>query len=145
MYKNKSATNARARKDSQRRRRDCPNDCRDSCTSYPRYTGPTQCASLCETPGVNSLGHRTAARLTGRQTTTPACSPESDSMREAQPAIKSQQHLGGADYTRTAAVRCCVYASLAPAQPPPPAGLASGLTCISLPEKRMGRKLLSSY
>jgi hypothetical protein len=43
---------------------------------------------------------------------------------------KSQQHLGEADYTRTAAVRCCVYASLAPAQPPPPAGLASGLTCI---------------
>ncbi len=42
---------------------------------------------------------------------------------------KSQQHLGGADYTRTAAVRCCVCASLAPAQPPPPAGLASGLTC----------------
>ena len=63
-------------------------------------------------------------------------------LREAQPAQlqkfegqvrfnfeKSQQHLGGADYTRTAAVRRCVYASLAPAQPPPPAGLASGLTC----------------
>jgi hypothetical protein len=67
-------------------------------------------------------------------------------LREAQPAQaaqlqkfegqvrfnfeKSQQHLGGADYTRTAAVRCCVYASLAPAQPPPPAGLASGLPCM---------------
>jgi hypothetical protein len=27
--------------------------------------GPAQCASLCETPGVNSPGHRAAAHLTG--------------------------------------------------------------------------------
>jgi hypothetical protein len=113
--------------------------------------GPTQCASLCETPGVNSPGHRTAARLTVRQTTTPACSRESDGMREAQPAQfaaqKSQQHLGGpgADYTRTAAVRRCVYASLAPAQPPPAAGLASGLTCRVLSADRGTRFLWGPF
>ncbi len=48
MYKNKSATNARARKDSQRRRRDCPNDCRDSRQSHaPHIPGPDAAAHRC--------------------------------------------------------------------------------------------------
>jgi hypothetical protein len=109
--------------------------------------GPTQCASLCETPGVNNPGHRRLhASLADRPQHPPvrvnrhrtACEKLSQlnfkslkvrSDRFNFETWKSQQHLGGADYTRTAAVRCCVYASLAPAEPPPPAGLASGLTC----------------
>ena len=141
-------TNARARKDSQRRRRDCPNDCRDSRTSYPRARRSAhRCARrrVSTAPVTDSERLRASLADSDRPQHPPvrvnrtACE---SALREAQPAQlqkfegqvrfnfeKSQQHLGGADYTRTAAVRCCVYASLAPAQPPPPAGLASGLTC----------------
>jgi hypothetical protein len=54
-------------------------------------------------------------------------------MREAQPAEK----VNSASMERTTLelplYGATVYASLAPAQPPPPAGLASGLTCIIHP------------
>ena len=151
--KTKSATNARARKDSQRRRRDCPNDCRDSCTSYPRARrscahrcARRSCASLCETPGVNNPGHRRLhASLADRPQHPPvrvnrtACE---SALREAQPAQlqkfegqvrfnfeKSQQHLGGTDHTRTAAVRRCrvCFPCASPASSSCWAGLRFGL------------------
>ena len=75
----------------------------------------------------------TAAHPTGRQTTVTwtACSRESDGMREVQPAQRSQQSLGGTDYTRTAAVRNCrvCFPCASPASSSCWAGLIS--SCIS--------------
>ncbi len=109
MYNSTFATIARApsRRDGQRRRRNCRGDCRDSGASYPRRNAHNCARRRVSTTPVTEQWH-TPDRVW--QTTWRVSSRESDGMREAQAAQqaqKSHQHLGGTDYTRATAVRCC--------------------------------------
>ena len=128
MYKSKFARNARAHKDGQRRQRNCRRDCRDSRTSYPRRNAHRR-ARRRVSAGPVTKRHLNGGTLQSDHTTWPASWHESDGMQEAQPAQRSQQHLGGADYTRAAAVRCCraCFPCASPASSSSWAGLQSGL------------------
>ena len=124
MCKNKLpvAANARARKDGQRRRRNCRGDCRDSRTSYPRRNDHRCAGRRGSTAPVNERLH---TPLTD--------SPHALPVRANRAACEKFSQLKQVNKTsmeRTALeLQLCetaVYASLAPAQPPPPpAGLAS--------------------
>ena len=88
----------------------------------------------------------------GRQTAQPASSSwhESKNMREAHPTPKSQHHLGAADNTRAAAVRCCRagFPCASPASSSSWAGLRSRLysgcrtrTCTTVTVNPYGLKI----
>jgi hypothetical protein len=137
MYKSKFATNARARKDGQRRRRSCRGDCRDSRTSCPRRNAHRCARRRVSTATVTKRWHTgchtpLADRPHGPPLSWREC--ESDGMKEAQPALRSQQHLGGTDDPRAAAVRCCraCFSCASPASSSsPPLNLCSYLTpCV---------------
>ena len=96
LYNN---TIARARKESQRRPRNSRDERRESEDSYPQRNAHRGARGrVSTTPVTKAVAHRQTARSSWH---------EPNSMREARPAQKSQQRLGGADNTRAAAVRCC--------------------------------------
>ena len=106
----------------QRRQRtgtgNCPRDCRDSRTSYPRRNAH-RCARRRVSTGP--VTERWCTPLAVRQL------HESDGMQEAQLTQwhRSQQHLGGTDYTRPAAVRC--YRACSPCASPASSSSWAGL------------------
>ncbi len=121
--------NARARKDSlshsgwQRRRRNCRDECRESGASY-RQRNAHRCATrrISTTPVTKRRHARDKPPVTTNRT---ACERPSQLKR-----------VNSASVERTTTLRlrtsgAAVHASLAPAQPPPPAGLASGPACIT--------------
>ena len=120
------ATNARARKDSQRRRRNCRGDCRDSRTSYPRRNAHRCARRRGSTAPVIERPH---TLLADRPHGLPVCAN-----RTACEKFSQLKGVNKNSVKRTALeLQLCetaVYASLAPAQPPPPAGLASSLLVL---------------
>ena len=98
------ATNARARKDSQRRRRNCRGDCRDSRTSYPRRNAHRCARRRGSTAPVIERPH---TLLADRPHGLPVCANRTACEKFNQLLKRSQQNLGQIDCTRTAAVRNC--------------------------------------
>ena len=132
MYKNKSARNARARKDSQleRRRRNCRGDCRDS--------RARRSAHRCARRRVSTapVTERLHTSLTEWQTGLPH-DPPVRANRTACEKLSQLKEVNNTSVERTTLeLQLCetaVYASLAPAHPPPPAGLASSpLVCSNV-------------
>ena len=120
------ATNARARKDSQRRRRNCRGDCRDS--------RARRSAHRCARRRVSTapVTERLHTSLTEWQTGLPH-DPPVRANRTACEKLSQLKEVNNTPVERTTLelhwqlCETAVYASLAPAQPPPPAGLASSL------------------
>ena len=126
MYKSKFATKARAHKDGQRRQRNCRRDCRDSRTSYPRRNAH-RCARRRVSTGPVTTRWYTPVRPHG---------PPVGTNRTVCKKLSQLKEVNSTSVERTTLglplSRCgaAVHASLAPTQPPPPAGLASSPACI---------------
>jgi len=121
-------------------------DCRDSRTSYPRRNQYDASGHRCARqqkkegqPGVHWPGHQTVIHPSPTTWPGPASWHESESDgasgQEAHPAQGPSQvrEVNSTSVERsTLGLPLCgaaVHASLAPAQPPPPAGLASDPAC----------------
>ncbi len=123
-YQNLFATNA-GPNTSQRQQRNCrcDRDCHDARTPHLQRciaVRDAECILPSSSGGISRPGRMTNWRNCESKPTVRL----SFSMPEHRPAQASQSHLERA--ASGSAVRSSVRASLAPAQPPPPAGLASG-------------------